>query len=280
MGRLINAEYRKIFTTKLWWALLIPAAILALMFAWGGSALGALQSEADELSGALPLAFLTFAYGFNFATIFGLIFGATAITGEMRHKTITTSYLTGSSRGAVLAAKLFTYTTIGALYGVVCTITGTLGSALGNEVPAFGDWLKLLLVSIVVMVMWVLLGVGVGTLIGSQVGSVVSLIIYVLVVERVLAPVMNSKGMEDVVPFLPYQSAANTTMELAMRLLFGNLPGRLASDPDTPDVENGLRTVLLLKHAPDWWANGLIFAAWALVLGIIGWLVGRRRDIT
>jgi ABC-type transport system involved in multi-copper enzyme maturation permease subunit len=280
MGRLISAEYRKIFTTKLWWALLIPAAVLALLFAWGGSALGVLQNESDEVSGSLPLAFLTFAYGFNFATIFGLIFGATAITGEMRHKTITTSYLTGSSRGAVLAAKLFTYTTIGALYGLVCTITGTLGSAIGSEVPAFGDWTKLLLVSILVMIMWVLLGVGVGALVGNQVGAVVSLIIYVLVVERVLAPVMNSKGMEDVVPYLPYQSSANTTMDLAVRLLIGNLPGDLVNDRDTPQVENGLRTVLLLKHAPDWWANGLIFAAWALVLGLAGWLVARRRDIT
>ncbi|TDP93907.1 ABC transporter permease [Labedaea rhizosphaerae] len=280
MGRLIAAEYRKIFTTKLWWALLIPAAIIALVFAWGGSALGALQDEAETLGGSLPLAFVTFAYGYNFATIFGLIFGATSLTGELRHKTITTSYLTGSSRGAVLAAKLFTYTTIGALYGIICAITGTIGSAIGDEVPAFGAWTQLMLASILVMIMWVLLGVGVGALIGNQVGAVVSLIVYVLVVERVLAPVMNNQGMENVVPYLPYQSAANTTMELAVRLLFGNLPGDLAGDSDTPQVERGIRTVLLLNHVPDWWTNGVIFAVWALVLGIIGWLVARRRDIT
>jgi len=35
-----------------------------------------------------------------------------------------------------------------------------------------------------------------------------------------------------------------------------------------------------LDQAPQWWGSGLIFIAWATVLGLIGWLVARRRDIT
>src|SRR5690606_41566665 len=102
MGRLITAEFRKIFTVKLWWALLIPAVLLSLGFTWAGSALGTLGELQEEVGGAVPFALPAFAQGINFTTVFAVILGATAVTSEMRHKTNTTTHLTCCSRGHVL----------------------------------------------------------------------------------------------------------------------------------------------------------------------------------
>ena len=53
MGPLIKAEFRKILTTKLWWALLIPAVLLAVGWAWGVAAL--VTSIASDVSDSAVL---------------------------------------------------------------------------------------------------------------------------------------------------------------------------------------------------------------------------------
>ncbi|CAM3854959.1 ABC transporter permease [Kibdelosporangium persicum] len=277
MNRLITAEYRKVFTTKLWWALLIPAAALSLAFTWGGAALGALGDIDRELGGVVPLALPAFAQGINFASVFGLILGGTAVTGEIRHKTITTSYLTGPTRGAVLAAKLFVYSTIGAVYGLVCMLAATLGALLGNNFPDTDDWFTLAGAGVVAMVMWTLLGVGVGALIGNQVGTTVGLIVYVLIIEPIISVVLRSNDAGHVPPYLLNTSGSNMVTDLSLDLFFAGLPG---SSRRNQRAYEDLREFLSLTDSPQWWVSGLIFVGYAVALGLAGWLVARRRDIT
>lgn len=276
MGRLISAEYLKVFTTKLWWSLLIPAALLSLIFTWGGAAIGALGSVKEEVGDALPLALPAFAQGINFATVFALILGGTAVTGEIRHKTVTTSYLTGSSRGAVLAAKLFVYMTMGALYGVVCMLAATLGGLFGGNLPDMSAWFELAGVGVIAMIMWTLLGVGVGALLANQVGTIVGLVVYVLVVEPILAVVLRGNDLESIPPYLLNTSGGNFVNDLSIDLFAKTLP---SGNQDFRDAVDEFRDFFHLGATP-WWGSGLIFAGWAVVLGMVGWLVARRRDIT
>lgn len=277
MGRLIVAEYRKLLSTKLWWALLIPAALLSLGFSWGGAALGALGEIQEDAGGFIPLALPAFAQGINFATVFAVILGATAVTGEMRHKTITTSYLTSNSRGAVLAAKSFVYSTVGAVYGVVCMAAATLGATFGGNLPDLGAWFTLAAAGILAMVLWTLLGVGVGALIGNQVGAVVGLIVYVLIVEPVLSAVLRFNDVKAIPPYLVNGSGSGMVNDLALDLFVEGLPGSLARNREAMEEVRGF---LNLDGAPPWWGSMLIFVAWAAVLGTAGWAVARRRDIT
>ncbi|HWM02804.1 MAG TPA: ABC transporter permease, partial [Actinophytocola sp.] len=53
MGRLIKAEFLKILTTKLWWALLIPSVGLALGWAWLASIF--FTDLGNEIENALDL---------------------------------------------------------------------------------------------------------------------------------------------------------------------------------------------------------------------------------
>nr|WP_042195404.1 ABC transporter permease subunit [Kibdelosporangium sp. MJ126-NF4]CEL21986.1 Putative ABC transport system membrane protein [Kibdelosporangium sp. MJ126-NF4]CTQ92766.1 Putative ABC transport system membrane protein [Kibdelosporangium sp. MJ126-NF4] len=276
MNLLIKSEYRKILTTKLWWALLIPAAALSLAFAWGGAALGILGDVNEQVGGALPVALPAFAQGINFASVFGLILGGTAVTGEIRHKTITTSYLTGPTRGAVLAAKLLVYSTIGAVYGLACMLAATLGALLGGNLPDSSDWFTLAAVGVVAMVMWTLLGVGVGALIGNQVGTIVGLVVYVMVVEPIISVVLRSNDAGQIPPYLMNTSGSNMVTGLSLELFFD----RLTDSRSNQRAYSEIQDLLNLNNSPQWWASGLIFVAYAVALGMAGWLVARRRDIT
>jgi ABC-type transport system involved in multi-copper enzyme maturation permease subunit len=278
MDLLIKAEYRKIFTTKLWWALLIPAAVLSLAFTWGGAALGLVGDIQREVGGTLPLALPAFAQGINFATVFALILGGTAVTGEIRHKTITTSYLTGPTRGAVLSAKLIVYTTIGALYGVVCMVAATLGALLGNNFPDAGDWFALAGTGALAMVLWTLLGVGLGALIGNQVGTIVGSIVYVLVVEPVIAVVLRATDAGQVPPYLPNTSGSQMVSAHSLELLLNNLP--FASAREQRSTRSGFESIFGLSDTLAWWGSGVLFALYVVLVAVVGYFVARQRDIT
>jgi ABC-2 type transport system permease protein len=277
MKRLIKAEYRKIFSTKLWWALLIPAAVLSLAFTWGGAALGTLGEMQSIGAGVLPLSLPAFAQGINFATVFALILGGTAVTGEMRHKTITTSYLTGPTRGAVLTAKQIVYASIGAVYGVTCMIAATFGALFGDNLPDAGDWFTLAAAGVLAMSLWTLLGVGIGALIGNQVGTTLGATLYVLVVEPILAPLMRGQDLGEIPPYLPNTSGSNMVSTLSFDLFFDGLPGSVRQNQR---MDHQLRSLLGLEYSPAWWVSALVFAGYAVVLGTVGWLVAKRRDIT
>jgi ABC-type transport system involved in multi-copper enzyme maturation permease subunit len=277
MDRLIRAEYRKIFTTRLWWALLIPAAVLSLVFTWAGAALGTLGDLSRSAGGVVPLSLPAFAQGIGFATVFALILGGTAVTGEIRHKTITTSYLTGPTRAAVLTAKQLVYASIGAMYGLACMLFATLGALLGNNFPKAEAWFSLAGAGVLAMVLWTLLGVGLGALIGNQVGTIVGSVVYVLVVEPILSVVLRANDIGQVPPYFLNKSGGDMVSSLSMDLVFDNLPTGFRG---RGDLEGFAREVFGLGHSPQWWGSAIIFAAWAAVLGLAGYLVAKRRDIT
>src|SRR5262245_23127481 len=129
MGRLISAEFRKILTVKMWWALLIPTVALAAPWSIGGNALiGAVLDQINSSAVAsqlrlnfnnLPWSTLIFARTVNISAIFPMVFGALALSGEINRRTITTSYLTAPNRGSLLSAKVITYALWGLAFGVV-----------------------------------------------------------------------------------------------------------------------------------------------------------------
>ena len=138
MGSLIRAEFRKIFTTNLWWGLLIPTVLLGVFWSWGFSALGTSLVEglrsSEAFEGIDADSWMTSVFGFargaNLSTLFPMIFGALAVTGENYRRTITTTFLTAPSRGAALGAKLVVYALMGLGFGVVVALSTSLGTVL------------------------------------------------------------------------------------------------------------------------------------------------------
>jgi ABC-2 type transport system permease protein len=298
MGRLIKAEFRKILTTRLWWALLIPAVLLAAGWAWGASALitdiidDASDDEVIEELGIsidqLSWSSIALTRSMNIATIFPMIFGALAIASEISRKTITTSFLTAPTRSSVLGAKAVTYVLWGLIYGAIVGGAASLGVLIGSNskyVPEAGDWILILMSGVIACMLWTLLGMGVGALLGSPVGALVILLIYALIVgplgELILTGVTEGSHIAG---FMPNGSANGLTGSTATALLFDQAQqlagGQLISESTKDDFDQLFRALTGAPGAFALWISGLIFLAWTMIFFITGLMRNQRRDIT
>ncbi|MGH3949815.1 MAG: ABC transporter permease [Pseudonocardiaceae bacterium] len=302
MGRLIKAEFRKVLTTRLWWALMIPTVLVALGWAWGFSALATeiandvnddpIFREAGVSFNDISWSALAFTRAINISTIFPMVFGALAIASEISRKTITTSFLTAPTRTELLGAKAITYVVWGAVYGVVIVGAASLGLLLGSgesHLVGFSAWLAIAGSGVLSCVLWTLLGIGVGALIGSPVGSLVLLLIYALLVgpvsELLLAGL--AEGGTSIAGWLPNGSANGLTGSTAANVIVGQIQdianstgaGLIPADIVEP-FEEAVRWAAGAPGALTLWASGLIFFGWTMVLFIGGLFRTQTRDVT
>jgi ABC-type transport system involved in multi-copper enzyme maturation permease subunit len=274
MGNAVKAEFRKVFSTKMWWALLIPAVAVAFVFNLGFSALQ--RTGQDDAGVTIPIALLSLGASFSSTSIFAALFGAMSISGEFRHRTISTTYLTASSRGAVLTAKLITYVVMGLIYGVLTLIFATVGALVGggsNSLPSGASWLLISLIGIVVIMLWTLFGVGFGGLISNQIAAVVVLLVYMVIGETVIATALNAAGATSVPHYLPVNSASDAVIKFALDQFLGTLRA-------SQDVIQQITERFSAIGLPPWWLGGLVFIAYASVITMGGWAISRRRDIS
>jgi len=299
MGRLIKAEFRKILTTKLWWALAIPAVLLAVGWAWGVSAfvtdiandisdsdlLENAQIQADDMSWGV----LALTRAMNIATIFPMVFGALALASEISRKTITTSFLTAPNRASVLGAKAITYVLWGGIYGLVVAGAASLGTVLGSDsayLPEAGDWLLVLMSGVLACILWTLLGMGVGALLGSPVGALVILLVYASFVgpvgELILFGVTEGSHLTG---WMPNGSANGLTGATASEVLFGQVQDIVGNSilADTSDIEDFDMAVRFAAGAPgaySLWISALIFTGWTALFFVLGIMRNQKRDVT
>lgn len=296
MGNLIKAEFRKVFTTKVWWALLIPAVVVAFgwayIFARIGTGVGdSVQSDPtfQQLglnSVVLPWSVLAMSRAINIASIFPMLFGALAVSSELSRRTITTSFLTAPSRATMLSAKAVTYALCGIGYGVVIGAVAWLGTLAGSDsqyLPNAGGFLTLIGTGIVATALWTLLGLGVGALFGSPVGTIITLVMYTVVAEPVLDLFLHNHFAGS----LPNGSADGLVGSTAAQILvdkaqsYQSIPViQQAGQNAWNDLILGFRVVADAIGAFSWWASGLIFLGWTLVFFLAGTFITQRRDIT
>jgi ABC-2 type transport system permease protein len=281
IGALIKAEFRKIFTVNLWWALLIPVVVLSFGAGWLGTSIGTVSQMQAELGKPLPVGLLTVSMSTNFSTIFAALFGAMAVSGEHRSKSITTTYLTGNPRGAVLSAKLVTYASLGVLYGLVNILFASVGALIGASFQGFGDagdWFAVGGAGLLAMVLWTLLGVGVGALISNSVVSIIALLVYRFVFESVVSIFLIGSA-SAVGAYLPNGAGSGIVGNLAVPIFISAVLGR----PETTVPENGVEVLHFFfggTYGHAWWLSLITFVGYTAVFVLGGWLVSRRRDIT
>lgn len=289
MANLLKAEFRKVVTTNLWWALLIPTVLLALGWAWGAGFVGAQVDQATSSADFQSLqrtlginsdqwkwSVFGMARSINIATLFPLVFGALAISGEYSRKTITTTFLTAPDRFSALSAKLLTYVAWGALYGLAIVAMVSLGIAIPSEasrLPGASGWLALLGVGIIASVLMTLFGVGIGALVRNVPATVVLLVLYFLLVENGLAIVLAFQ-LPELIGYLPNGSINGLTGSVAADIFLAS------ADSVRDNVEEFVRFLAGARGAFDWWASGLIFLGWTALAFGGGWLATQKRDIT
>ncbi|GGU62923.1 ABC transporter permease subunit [Lentzea flava] len=290
MGNLVQAELRKTTTTGLWWGLLIPTAVLALGWGLATGLFGkffvdfASTSDLEEVSdflGVTPdqwkVTLFGMARAINISTIFPMVFGAMAISGEINRRTITTTFLTAPSRMHAMLAKMLVYVLWGAIYGLAIMLFLGIGVVLtssSGQLPDAGGWAMLALACVLSSILMTMFGVGVGALIPNVAGTIVLLLLYFLVIENVLHFVLAYLEVPTVIGFLPNGSINGLTGSVAVDLFLSS------AGVVPPEVEDVLRAIAGAGGALDWWWSGLVFLGWAGVVFAGGWAVTQSKDIT
>ena len=258
MRPLVVAEVRKTVSTRLGWALLVGAAVTAAMLSLVA---GAIARVADPGASSGAASTLTLANTITVCSVFALVNGIVAVTGEFRHATITTSYLTAPSRDRVLGAKAVVAAAAGATYGLAVVLAGLPAAFLGHgteAVPNPGRLVAVCAVGIVVCAVWGAFGVAIGAIVGNQLLALLGALGYFLLVETLLAAAFNAARAPALAHYLPGDVG-------------GAALARLAEDRVTAFGPPGL---------PPWWLALLVFFGYVAAALWIGVVIARRRDIT
>jgi hypothetical protein len=182
MSALLRAELLKLRTTRTFIALAGIAILTSVLFA----ALTALLSEpsADEV--------LTDVFASDTSSLFILILAIVGITGEWRHRTITSSLLAMPDRTRFLAAKTIAFAAAGTVLSLliaaaVVVVAYTILPARDLPVPEAGELLGQIGRNAATAALLGALGVGIGGLVRNQPVAIVTVFVVMFALEPALA---------------------------------------------------------------------------------------------
>ncbi len=193
------------------------------------------------------------------------IIGVLCITGEYRHKTITTSLVLVPVRSRVLLAKVIAtavWSIFIALLGLVAVAAVALpwNAALGGVTSQVTDQVGAVVPGLLVSaVLLGLFGLGFGTLVKNQVAAILLTIGGTLILEGILIALARAIFHYNL-NWLPNGAGAALAGDIARGFGGGN----------------GHGGVQLLA----WWQGGLVLLAWGLGPLALGYFTTFRRDVT
>ncbi|MFW5468826.1 ABC transporter permease [Knoellia sp. CPCC 206435] len=266
MGAAIRSEFRKIFTTRLWWGMAIgifvAGALFAGFFGWvltseqAGSPGGgpALEGNTTQVVNSVYTAGLGVGY------LLLLTMGILQIGAEYRHKTITATFLATPQRVRAMLAKVVALLGIGGLYGLISLLGSVVVGAVVltlRDIDPFPstEVLRTLALSLLALGLWALIGLGVGILIPNQVAAILVGVGVAWIVEPLLGLGLSYvDAAKDVVPYFP----SNATNAMVNGVTQGGSQ---------------------VDYLP-WWAGALVLAGYAAALTAFGTWRTVRQDIS
>jgi ABC-type transport system involved in multi-copper enzyme maturation permease subunit len=262
MTALVRAEFQKLFSTRLWWVMLLVMLIYTGVFLGFMTFLAGVQpvgGAGGGLPGRETPEFQQIAWSLGSGSgIFVMILGIVMMTSEYRYQTITSTFLTTPRRGRVVAAKLLAGFGVGVLFGVATVLltaavvlpavalSGGEATVIGNDIP------RISLGVVAGIALYGLFGIGLGALIRNQIGAIVGAVIWVFIVE----------GLLNSIP--------------ALQVVGKWTPGGAATALLNVEFDTGFGELSLLPA----WAGAAVLVAYALIFSVVASLTTLRRDIT
>jgi ABC-2 type transport system permease protein len=269
----IRTEYRKLVTTRLWWILLVSMAAY-MAFLGGIMAFAITQDPASMsqgLTGSSPappmspevIARTIYTLATSLGYVFPVIVGATAMTSEFRHQTITPTLLAEPRRTIFLTAKMLSSVVVGLLFGVVGTAATVLAGAgvlaLLGKPTYLSDpiVLRSAALSVLALTVWTVVGVGFGALVTNQVAVIVVVLAFTQFVEPVLRIVLGqfdwSEGISKYLPGAAGEAITGSSFY----------------------SDSGMAAGLLSS-----WVGLAVLLGYAMLFAVIGRATTLRHDIT
>lgn len=261
---LLTSEWRKVMTTKMLWVLaLIGIAYscvntVTLTLVASGLFPGVPESESGSML-LEPAYITTLLAQVGTAATFVLILGIIAVTGEYRHMTITSTFLSTPRRSRVLTAKMALYGIVGAVIAIItmAAVTVVLALALlgADHAPITASSVATVAIGAVIgFTLYAILGVSLGALIRSQIGAIILALVWVLLLEALVGLAFPS-----IAKWLP-GGALNSVMDVSLQ---ADMAGQFASADRLPA-----------------WGGVLVLLAYSVLLALLALRTTLRRDIT
>lgn len=268
MTAAIRSEFRKFFTTRMWWGMAIAMFLAGIAFAVLFGFLLTQEPTAETQAQGVPtgspeqIASSVYTGGLSVGYLLTLTIGVMQIGSEYRHKTITSTFLGVPKRAKVMIAKVVALLGIGAVYGLVSLVGSVLAGAIVLNARDFDPFpsnqvLRSLALSLLVLGLWALIGLGAGILIPNQVAALLISIGVAWIVEPLAGFALSfwAWGRDNIAPYLPTQA----TNAIVSGVTQG---GNNAVQPLT------------------WWVAALVLAAYAALLAGVGSWRTVRSDIS
>lgn len=269
---LIRSELIKIRSTNTWWWLALGAlgwTLVSLAFnmwfaynafdnpeIFGGEAGGITSPEYH--AGNL------YTSGQYLGLLFVMLIGILMVTNEFFHQTATVTFLTTPHRTVVLMNKLITAVLIGVAFWAVTTLVdlGPVAFFLNTQDlgPMLGDGAvqRTILLNLAAYAVWSVFGVAIGTLIRSQLAAtIIATVLYVIGTQVASLIFMLLSLWLDNESVMEWQVIIPSVASQVMTTGGEDIPG-----------------------TPAWWVGALILLGYAVVAGVAGVLITRRRDIS
>lgn len=262
MTAALTAELIKVFTTKLWWILLICVLLLGGGYATLPAITAILTEPTAAVAAFEDAATLRAVYngGNTLSRILALVIGLMSMGGEYRHRTIVATYLAVPHRLRAVAAKAVALTLFGLLYGLVNLLAGVVvavpfvlvrGGSFFLDQPE--TWRSMAL-GVVSIALWTMIGFGFGILIKNMIVAMLVGIGFAYLLEPTLTVLFFAQQWDLPLNLMP-SGATNAMLGITSPILFAS------SDPF------------------PWWGGFLVLAGWCLVPAVLGVLITLRRDV-
>jgi ABC-2 type transport system permease protein len=200
MRNLVKSEFRKAFSTKLLWILTLSALGFVLLSVVLGVYLTPGPPGAEDANVLLvPAAVTNIFSSAGSASIFVIILGIIAMSGEYRNQTITSTFLATPRRQSVIFAKVIAYSIIAFFIAVimwvsVVVVASLLLTTVEHAPIEWNSVFEILGGTILGLVLYAILGVAIGALITNQVAAVVITLVWIFVVEALLTVFVDWLG--------------------------------------------------------------------------------------
>jgi ABC-type transport system involved in multi-copper enzyme maturation permease subunit len=270
MTAAIRAEFRKFFTTRMWWGMAIAifflGVALAVLFGFlltqnssapaGGPGQGVPTGTPEQIANSV------YTGGLGVGYLLTLTIGVMQIGSEYRHKTITSTFLGTPKRATVMGAKIIALLVLGALYGLLSLVGSVIAGSIVLKARGFDPFptsgvFRTLALALLVLGLWALIGLGAGILIPNQVAALLISVGVAWIVEPLVVFGLSfwDWGREHLAPYFP--SSATNAMVNGV-------------------TQGGGNQVPLLT----WWGGALVLTAYAAVLAGTGSWRTVRSDIS
>jgi hypothetical protein len=267
MTNAIKAEFRKFFTTRMWWGMAIAMFVAGAGLAVAFGFIYTIKPDPSDPNPAptgtpLQIANSVYTAGLGVGYLLTLTIGVMQIGSEYRHKTITSTFLGTPKRVRVMGAKVTALLGLGAIYGLISLAGSIIAGAIVLNARGFAPFpesgvFRTLALSLLVLGLWALIGLGAGILIPNQVAALLISIGVAWIVEPLAGFGLTfwTWGREHIVPYLPSQATSAMVSGV---------------------TQNGDHPV----HQLAWWGGALVLAAYAAVMAGFGSWRTVRSDIS